>query len=124
MGVTGETADCLLIHGGKDTWEGNIAYNDGHVNYETQPNPKELQYQVEGQRSQFDRDNIFVDDANQDVNISDGFPDHLERDNAFLRMWRQGIPDVLTNADANVIEAHFGGLDGGDGPWVWVDGQP
>lgn len=121
--ATGVTSDCLLIHGGKDTWEGNVAYNDGHVNYETQPNPKELTYQVEGQRSQFDRDNLFVDDANEDVEISDGFPDLLERDNTFLRLWRQGIPDPLTNPDANVIDAHLGGPSGGDSPWVWVDGQ-
>lgn len=32
------------IHGGPDTWEGNIAYNDGHVNYETSVAPDGLQY--------------------------------------------------------------------------------
>ncbi|MFQ5474093.1 MAG: type II secretion system protein, partial [Dehalococcoidia bacterium] len=34
-GATGSESFTLRIHGGKETWEGNIAYNDGHVNYET-----------------------------------------------------------------------------------------
>lgn len=29
-----------LIHGGKRTWEGNIAYNDNHVNFETRVDPE------------------------------------------------------------------------------------
>jgi type II secretory pathway pseudopilin PulG len=28
-------SNTLLIHGGRKTWEGNIAYNDNHVNFET-----------------------------------------------------------------------------------------
>ncbi len=30
----------LLIHGGRTTWEGNIAYDDNHVNFETSTTPE------------------------------------------------------------------------------------
>ncbi|MEK6703146.1 MAG: type II secretion system protein [Planctomycetota bacterium] len=33
-------SNTLLIHGGRTTWEGNIAYNDNHVNFETRPDPE------------------------------------------------------------------------------------
>ncbi len=35
----GTSSFTLLIHGGRSTWEGNIAYNDNHVNFETKPDP-------------------------------------------------------------------------------------
>lgn len=40
----GEGSQTLLIHGARNTWEGNIAYNDGHVNFETKPDPGEVTY--------------------------------------------------------------------------------
>jgi hypothetical protein len=36
----GKNSNTLLIHGGRTTWEGNIAYNDNHVNFETRPTPR------------------------------------------------------------------------------------
>lgn len=35
MYVAAGKSNTFLIHGGKDAWEGNIAYNDNHVNFET-----------------------------------------------------------------------------------------
>lgn len=32
----------FAIHGGKTTWEGNIGYNDNHVNFETRLAPEEV----------------------------------------------------------------------------------
>ncbi|MGP1272618.1 MAG: type II secretion system protein [Phycisphaerales bacterium] len=29
----------LLIHGGRNTWEGNVGYNDNHVDFEQSPTP-------------------------------------------------------------------------------------
>ena len=43
-GAFGEGSQTLLIHGSRNTWEGNIAYNDGHVNFETKPDPGEVTY--------------------------------------------------------------------------------
>lgn len=38
------TSTTLLIHGGRKTWEGNIAYNDNHVNFETKMSPDSTPY--------------------------------------------------------------------------------
>lgn len=44
--ATPEVADAgtntYLIHGGRKTWEGNIAYNDGHVDFLTSLSPAEM----------------------------------------------------------------------------------
>jgi prepilin-type N-terminal cleavage/methylation domain-containing protein/prepilin-type processing-associated H-X9-DG protein len=124
-GATGKESDTLAIHGSKDAWEGNIAYNDGHVSFENTPHPKELTFQVVNQLSVFDRDNVFVDDENEKVVLSDDVRDIEERRNTLFRIWRRGIPDPLTNAQAAPLDTpHLGGLMGnGDAPWVWVDGQ-
>ncbi|HED53003.1 MAG TPA: prepilin-type N-terminal cleavage/methylation domain-containing protein [Phycisphaerales bacterium] len=37
--LEGLGSNTLLIHGGRTTWEGNIAYNDNHVNFENRPDP-------------------------------------------------------------------------------------
>jgi prepilin-type N-terminal cleavage/methylation domain-containing protein len=58
----------LLIHGGRNTWEGNICYNDNHVNFETRPDPESAPFTFMGlpanSRSQFD--NLFVNENDQD----------------------------------------------------------
>jgi len=60
----GINSNTLLIHGGRTTWEGNIAYNDNHINFETRADPETLPYTFSGltanQRTQFD--NIFVNE--------------------------------------------------------------
>jgi hypothetical protein len=38
------SSNTYLIHGGRTTWEGNIAYNDNHVNFETRIAPEATQY--------------------------------------------------------------------------------
>lgn len=40
----GTGSNTLLIHGGRTTWEGNVGYNDGHVAFETKPNPDTVTY--------------------------------------------------------------------------------
>jgi prepilin-type N-terminal cleavage/methylation domain-containing protein len=60
----GINSNTLLIHGGRTTWEGNIAYNDNHCNFETRPDPETLPYTFAtlpaNQRTQFD--NVFVNE--------------------------------------------------------------
>lgn len=60
-GTTGEQSQTLLIHGSRVKWEGNIGYNDNHVDFETAPDPEDLIYTFTG-RSSGDRsqqDNLF-----------------------------------------------------------------
>ncbi len=60
----GTASNTLLIHGGRSTWEGQIGYNDAHVNFETKPNPDTLTYT----RSASPRtvsDNLFVNETDQ-----------------------------------------------------------
>jgi prepilin-type N-terminal cleavage/methylation domain-containing protein len=61
----GTTSNTLLIHGGRTTWEGNIAYNDNHVSFESRPDPETTpftfaQLNPASSRTQFD--NLFVNE--------------------------------------------------------------
>ena len=54
-------SNTLLIHGSRTAWEGNIAYNDNHVSYESRPDPETCPFTFSGlpaaSRTQFD--NVF-----------------------------------------------------------------
>lgn len=66
----GTGSNTLLIHGGRSTWEGNIGYNDGHVAFETKPNPDTVTYQriVAGKSKPVPTpDNLFVDETDDSV---------------------------------------------------------
>ena len=52
----------LLIHGGRNTWEGNEGYNDGHVNFETRADPIEITYRRASGSPLTVPDNFFVDE--------------------------------------------------------------
>jgi len=58
----------LLIHGGRNTWEGNIAYNDARVNFETRPDPIEITYRRNVTNPSATNpatvpDNLFIDES-------------------------------------------------------------
>ncbi|MEQ8844146.1 MAG: prepilin-type N-terminal cleavage/methylation domain-containing protein [Phycisphaerales bacterium] len=101
-GALGEASATLEIHGGKTTWEGNIAYGDGHVKYEKRPDPKQLVIRCQNVQA---RDNLFVDD-------NQGLFDN--RDNAYLRVWYDGIPQTASLSNAHLTPS---------GAYVWVDGR-
>ncbi len=62
----GTDSPTLLIHGGRNTWEGNIAYNDNHVNFETKPNPDQITYtRGTGTAVTTKTDNLFVNENMQ-----------------------------------------------------------
>lgn len=84
-------SNTLLIHGGRTTWEGNVAYNDNHVNFETRPDPETLPFTfttlAAAQRTQFD--NLFVNEKDTDRTVD---PDTLAGTginwtNNLLRTW-------------------------------------
>ncbi len=66
-GRKGINSNTLLIHGGRRTWEGNIAYADGHVVFETQADPAELPWTFSGlpREKQVRPDNLFVNENDQ-----------------------------------------------------------
>ena len=102
-GDTGEVSDTLLIHGGKNTWEGNIAYGDGHVKFEKSAEVKELVIECQGQER---RDNLFVDD-----NEGGAIDGHT---NAYLRIWYDGIPEGVTLTSGHLNP---------NGSFAWADGR-
>ncbi|MCX5691431.1 MAG: hypothetical protein NTV94_16845 [Planctomycetota bacterium] len=90
-GRKGITSKTLLIHGGRRTWEGNVAYADGHVNFESQADPPQLLWTFSGLPSekQTRPDNLFVNENDQ----TGAADDEQLRGNAaanannFLRLW-------------------------------------
>ena len=66
VGDGGTSSPTLLIHGGRNTWEGNVAYNDNHVNFETKPNPDQITYTKTGTGAGLTvPDCLFVNESNQ-----------------------------------------------------------
>ena len=78
----------LAIHGGRNTWEGNIGYNDGHVTFETRADPVEVTYRRRGVTSPSPTnpatvpDNLFVDEADDASSSSANFSTNT---NQYLR---------------------------------------
>jgi prepilin-type N-terminal cleavage/methylation domain-containing protein/prepilin-type processing-associated H-X9-DG protein len=65
QGPTGTDSNTLLIHGSRNSWEGNIAYNDGHVNFETKPNPDGVTYRRASGTPLTVPDNLFVNESDE-----------------------------------------------------------
>lgn len=47
-------SNTYLIHGGRTTWEGNIAYNDNHISFETRIDPEPTLYKDGAGKEWFD----------------------------------------------------------------------
>lgn len=96
----GTSSVTLLIHGGRTTWEGNIAYNDNHVNFETTPAPPTAPFNFGGSIG-FAPDNLFVDenDATRAKDSITGLAGNaLSNSNNLLRGWNGGTFDPRTGA--------------------------
>lgn len=63
-GAAGVNSNTLLIHGSRTTWEGNVGFNDNHVDYLTKPDPDNITFTFStlpaGSKTQ--PDNIFVNE--------------------------------------------------------------
>jgi prepilin-type N-terminal cleavage/methylation domain-containing protein/prepilin-type processing-associated H-X9-DG protein len=82
-GAGGTDSITLLIHGSRNSWEGNIAYNDGHVSFETKPNPDGVTYRRTSGNPLSVSDNLFVNETDEQggdsgTNVNNGR-------NAFLK---------------------------------------
>ncbi len=101
----GTNSNTLLIHGGRTTWEGNIGYNDGHVSFETKPQPDGVTYsQRSGSNSISRPDNLFVHETDEAGFTSPG--DSLkDGTNAYLRVIANrsaaNASTMTVNTDAN-----------------------
>ncbi|MCC6320663.1 MAG: prepilin-type N-terminal cleavage/methylation domain-containing protein [Phycisphaerales bacterium] len=63
--ATGIFSHTLLIHGPRHSWEGNIAHNDGHVSFETRPDPSGLAYTSANPGTRNSRDNLFINETDE-----------------------------------------------------------
>lgn len=109
----GINSNTLLIHGSRTTWEGNIAYNDNHVNFETRPDPEATPFTfngVSGTQRTF-TDNVF---ANENDSTRDpltealtitGSPAPGAMTNNFLRNWNGGVGQTTGGVQIGVIQS-------------------
>jgi prepilin-type N-terminal cleavage/methylation domain-containing protein len=96
----GAASYTLLIHGGRSTWEGNVAYNDNHVNFETKPDPDATPFNFSGLTganvNKTQPDNLFVNenDSNRALPAAETNPTSSTTDwsfsTNFLRNWTGG----------------------------------
>lgn len=100
-------SNTLLIHGGRTSWEGNIAYNDNHVNFETRADPESTPYTFSGitaagQKTQLD--NLFVNEKSDRtveselLDASSASATSGAQDNNFLRLWTKGSYTAQTGS--------------------------
>jgi hypothetical protein len=59
-----KSSNTMAVHGSRSTWEGNIGYNDNHVNFETRMDPLEITYNLAGagSKKQVKEDIFFFDE--------------------------------------------------------------
>ena len=101
--ATGTGSNTLLIHGGRSTWEGVVAFNDNHVEFVATPTPGTLSltlaFSPRGKSTTPGTapDNLFVNETNESE--GDGTTGRVDRGmNAYLRP----IADVLERARPRV----------------------
>jgi prepilin-type N-terminal cleavage/methylation domain-containing protein len=107
----GVGSNTLLIHGGRTTWEGNIAYNDNHIAFETRPDPESTPFTFNnlpaGQRSQFD--NLFINENDQSRAVdspqcsTSGNPSAASNTNNFLRIWYNAQATLSTTTNTQTL---------------------
>ena len=86
-GPLGTSSNTLLIHGGRSTWEGNIGFNDNHVEFVGSAVVAGVTYQRRSAtvwRLESAPDNLFVNDSDEEG--GDGFSGGVGKGvNAYLR---------------------------------------
>jgi prepilin-type N-terminal cleavage/methylation domain-containing protein len=92
----GQRSNTLLIHGSRTTWEGNLGFNDNHVDYATRPDPESVLFNfTSASLSPRSRpDNMFVNENDDTQNL-----DAITRDNAnaLLKMYSALTPPTGSN---------------------------
>lgn len=110
----GTTSNTLRIHGSPNSWEGNIAYNDNHVEFETRPDPERVLFTFSslppGQQEQ--TDNVFANENDmtraamaETLTTQLGATDGAQTNN-ILRSWG-GAATALSSGDLLRIEPWY-----------------
>lgn len=100
--LQGIASTTLLIHGGKKTWEGNVAYNDGHVTFESTPTPTNIRMPFTlGDQEIAISDNIFVD---EEFEVEPDFYTASGRTNILLRLWPGNESQGLAFSDGESVD--------------------
>ncbi|MCK4871696.1 MAG: hypothetical protein KAS72_03120 [Phycisphaerales bacterium] len=112
-GMTGTSSITLRMHGFADSWEGNVAYNDNHVIFETTTHRPDFVYQAtSGEQTLQICDGFFLDEANPTVGAP--FPD-LNDINIYLGLFRVG-PTAAQQSEHGLISDYISAAR-------WFDGQ-
>ncbi|MEL7471840.1 MAG: prepilin-type N-terminal cleavage/methylation domain-containing protein [Planctomycetota bacterium] len=95
----GVASNTLLIHGTREKWEGNIGFNDNHVEFSNGPAPDSISVTFEGITNKNFRthnDNVFFNEDDQDrtestPSLDDGTLQFASNDNfnAYLRSYSE-----------------------------------
>jgi prepilin-type N-terminal cleavage/methylation domain-containing protein len=119
--AAGQSADegyqspTLLIHGGKRTWEGNVAFNDNHVDFANRPDPSNIRMAYVpsgGNVIEQVPDNIFYD---EDWEAGEGqITVPAARTNVYLRQWAKSNIDP---ASIVIDGQRPGDWAGGEATW-------
>ena len=105
---TGEFSLTLEIHGGKETWEGNVVWNDGHVTYENHFCPDTIGISYAGDNYV---DNLFYSEPVPELRPQD-------REDAFMGIFYSGLPAYSGfNPSSQYFNPRFPGTDA-----YWYDG--
>lgn len=102
-GPAGQQSLTLLLHGVKNSWGGNIGYNDGRVAYSGKPDPETLPfwYSPTVNTAVTTRDNIFVNENDGDGQAD---PESVPgvNGNVFMRLYRNISPSTAGPSGASV----------------------
>jgi prepilin-type N-terminal cleavage/methylation domain-containing protein len=82
----GVDSNTLLIHGGRNTWSGNVGYNDSHVSFETKPNPDGITYRRRTGTPLTVLDNLFIDETDEAGGSQSNPEFDVSRSNNFIRV--------------------------------------
>jgi len=110
----GINSNTLSIHGARTTWEGNVAYNDNHVNFETRPDPDGTPFTFSGIAGNVKSfpDNLFVNenDGTRALESEGQTPGPLfVNTNNYLRNWGAGLNGnvTVTNGVWSAVGPYF-----------------
>ena len=107
-------SNTLLIHGARTSWDGNVARNDGSVNFETRPDPENIplfDWKNDGSTNQLPQrfDNVFAneDEQSESARYNTSDDDITEatntRRNNYLRCFGDRAARTLDTERKNLI---------------------
>ena len=97
----GSSSNTLLIHGTRTKWEGNVGYNDNHVDFESTPDPDGITFVFNNlpnnEKSQ--RDNIFANENDQNRTLDNAQTlggTNKDNGNAYIRSYSKATVSTTT----------------------------